>query len=454
MYGGNKEIKTLKDEFKIINDRKESRWIWDGFSDYLKSVNIENKINKILIVYMSGDDFTVKVFFDDVINELKQNELILHHDGNTFYSLHPILKYREELIKPTVPKNITIRKEDYVISTKNRITGKRNYYTNSSGQKILHGGWISFFKNGKVKEKRQYSYGKPHGNWKEWYEGGSIYSVKSFVEGKWHGDYIIYYKTGKPSTITKYDHGVLNGTSTYFHRNSAVRLTGKYVDGMKNGQWEGYNEKGIKVLSIRYSNGIKEKETTFYDDGELKSEYFPNGIGDVDDPIRLIYTDSGKLFRKIVFHQSSAIGYLLDKNGKFIEAGPFQVVTNKRKLSNGEIVSEQYYIAFERERIEHGTYASWVNGIKIWEKRYKHGEMIEYINYDDNQAIKIFFRDGIRYKRIDWFTSDGKNVEVKTLRYNIYERWSLERIDIKRITIANSDFSKVIDKLEDILTTK
>lgn len=102
---------------------------------------------------------------------------------------------------------------------------KANYrYKNG----LLHGGFATYYRDGKLESRGYYHEGKATGRWEKWYPNGQMAFVIYQNDNKFHGDYIIYADNGR------------------------IVEQGSYFENHKKGEWVYSDDRGNVLQKISY----------------------------------------------------------------------------------------------------------------------------------------------------------------------------------------------------------
>jgi len=71
----------------------------------------------------------------------------------------------------------------------------------------MHGEYLSYYRNGHIREKGHFKFGQKHSEWLCYYLDGELKSRYSWFDGKKHGEWIWYYESGKIMYKYNYIHG-------------------------------------------------------------------------------------------------------------------------------------------------------------------------------------------------------------------------------------------------------
>jgi antitoxin component YwqK of YwqJK toxin-antitoxin module len=195
---------------------------------------------------------------------------------------------------------------------------KEVYQVKDTISNILHGRYISYYLNGNVESRGQFTNNETTGKWEFFYETGKLKmrgilkqnanfglweyfyesglkSMQGNVNGKYReGEWTSYYENGQVKEVGEYsvnkreglwktyfEDGVLKGEIDYtddFGRYTEYYHSGKvYAEGPKSGthsvgSWRYFGEDGLLQSDGEYANGIKEGMWTgYYPDGKISS---------------------------------------------------------------------------------------------------------------------------------------------------------------------------------------
>lgn len=218
---------------------------------------------------------------------------------------------------------------------------KEEYRINSSGQ--FNGEYTSFYENGNMKSKGQFSHnksvgewsyyfssgelrmrgevenGKNVGVWEYFYESGGKKMEGEIVNGKRTGLWVIYYTNGSKQSEGYFDGNTRVGTWKYYAESGGLKATeeimedhsvyteyyitgerkalGKNFDGKKIGEWNYFYEDGSLEAKGNYREGKKFGGWKYYtESGSIKAE--GEYINDLADGIWIYYYESGQVRSK------------------------------------------------------------------------------------------------------------------------------------------------------------
>jgi uncharacterized protein len=223
---------------------------------------------------------------------------------------------------------------------KNKKNLKEVYQVKDTVRNILHGRYISYYVNGNMESKGQFTNNETTGVWEFFYETGNLRmrgilrqnanyglweyfyesgqkSMEGMINGKnREGDWKVYYENGQVKEIGEYNNNKRTGLWTTYFEDGVTRGEIDYVDdfgtyteyyhsgkvyaegpraGNKNvGRWRFYDEEGLLQSEGDYNNGRKSGEwLTFHPNGKTASK----GKYENDQPVDKweYYFDDGKL---------------------------------------------------------------------------------------------------------------------------------------------------------------
>ena len=119
-----------------------------------------------------------------------------------------------------------------------------------------HGAYISWYANGRKKEKGEYDNDRKSGVWKEWYHNGKIKSFGSYKNGKKNGKWTWFFFTGQKKYVAEYKNGQLHGMETsWLWPNGKWTIKSSYKNGKLNGRFIRRNYFGEIIEFKRYKEG-------------------------------------------------------------------------------------------------------------------------------------------------------------------------------------------------------
>ncbi|MDR6239168.1 toxin-antitoxin system YwqK family antitoxin [Aureibacter tunicatorum] len=146
---------------------------------------------------------------------------------------------------------------------------KETFYVNSDGK--LEGLYVSYFPNGKVKEKGFYSNNLPDSLWQYFSSNGKITKKGYFVGNQMTGHWQFYYENGELKSEGGYENGIKSHVWTYYYESGTPKSSGEYVEDLKVGRWVFYYESGTSKQEIDYSTSPM-RYTEFDEQGNLVAE--------------------------------------------------------------------------------------------------------------------------------------------------------------------------------------
>ncbi len=136
---------------------------------------------------------------------------------------------------------------------------------------VLHGPFVEYFDNGKIKSKGSFSDNFQNGDWEYYYENGNLKSKGNLLNGVTYGVWQFYYENGQVSRKGNISNDKKQDAWQYFYENGGNKAQGQYVNDLKEGIWNFFYEEGnIKAQGYFRSDAGKYKE--FYPSGHLKNE--------------------------------------------------------------------------------------------------------------------------------------------------------------------------------------
>ncbi len=239
--------------------------------------------------------------------------------------------------------------------------------------------------NGKRSRSVIYSGGKLNGESNSYYPDGTLSIKGQYTDDKMDGEWFWYAEDGIVICSGRYDYGEREGTWKWFHDSGVLKISADYRDGQPNGPEKRYYRDGKLELERTVRNGEFHGTSTYYDpSGEIQLlRYYENGI-------QLGYSflgKDGKPVAMIPFTSSTRTIEAKFKSGVVSFYGEFQNGYDHGKIifyhSNGKL-SQEYH--FENDQ-PHGKQISWSStGKPILEENFVEG-------YQEGET-REFYPDG------------------------------------------------------------
>ena len=285
---------------------------------------------------------------------------------------------------------------------------KESYQVRDTISNVPHGRYVSYYLNGKVESRGQFTNNETSGVWEFYYETGKIKMRGGLFRGANHGMWEYFFENGQKSM-----EGIINGRD-------------------REGEWKTYYESGhLREIGSYVMNQRQGHWKTHFEDGTLKGE-----IDYTDDHGRYIeYYQSGKIRAEGPKAGSKSVGFwryfaedgTLQSDGEFKDGKKTGVWTNyyaSGKVSaRGALVSDEpsgqwEYWSEEGKPSSAGSYekgkktgkwTSWSPSGNITSETTYAGESGEYVEYHANGKIRVrgALKDEKREGRWEFFNTEG-----------------------------------------------
>jgi antitoxin component YwqK of YwqJK toxin-antitoxin module len=136
---------------------------------------------------------------------------------------------------------------------------------------VPHGRYVSYFLNGKVESRGQFTNNETSGVWEFFFETGSLKMRGILFKGANYGMWEYYFESGQKSM-----EGIINGRDregewkTYYE-NGHLREVGGYEKNQRQGHWKTYFEDGVLRGEIDYANDHG-RYIEYYQSGKVRAE--------------------------------------------------------------------------------------------------------------------------------------------------------------------------------------
>ena len=157
---------------------------------------------------------------------------------------------------------------------------KEVYQVRDSISNILNGKYVSYYVNGNIESKGQFTDNETSGVWEFYYETGNLKMRGILLQNSNFGVWEYFYENGKKSM-----EGIINGRNregvwkTYYE-NGRLKEVGEYSNSRRIGPWKDYFEDGIRKGEITYKDDFGEY-TEYYHSGKLLGQGSKQGARQV-----------------------------------------------------------------------------------------------------------------------------------------------------------------------------
>ena len=117
------------------------------------------------------------------------------------------------------------------------------------------GAYTEYSRNEEKIAQGQYSDGEKNGGWK--YKSGNNIEEGKYIIGLRDGVWKSYYPDGKLRFKGNFSQGNADGTHIYYHENGKINEERYYQMGIREKTWKKFDENGTLLLSIAYKNDVE-----------------------------------------------------------------------------------------------------------------------------------------------------------------------------------------------------
>ncbi|MEO5603798.1 MAG: hypothetical protein ABIR06_22965 [Cyclobacteriaceae bacterium] len=328
---------------------------------------------------------------------------------------------------------------------------KEVYQVKDTVRNILHGGYVSYYLNGIVESKGQFTNNETSGKWEFFYETGKLKMRGVLKQNANTGLWEYFYESGQKSMQGNVNGKNREGEWTTFYENGQIKEVGEYTGSKRNGLWKTYFEDGLLKGEIEYVNDSG-RFTEFYHSGKIYSEgpktgshhvgrwrfFAEDGLiqseGDFTNGKKngdwIHYYANGKISAKGKYAHDQRNGYwdFFNENGNPSRSGPFEngLKTGEWKSfyangSQSSVVTIQNGTGEHREYYPSGKLKLQGKTIQEnregkWEFFYESGEREGECNFQSGKGIFYgYFPNG------NLQTKGMMNGDLKTGTWEIYE---------------------------------
>nr|WP_302180038.1 toxin-antitoxin system YwqK family antitoxin [Chryseosolibacter indicus] len=328
---------------------------------------------------------------------------------------------------------------------------KEVYQVKDTIRNILHGRYISYYLNGKVESKGQFTNNETTGIWEFFYETGNLKMRGILRQNANFGVWEYFYESGRKSMEGNINGKSRDGEWKMYYENGQVKEIGEYKTNKRVGLWKMYFEDGVLKGEIDYTDDYG-TYTEYYHSGKVLSEgprmgtrnvghwrfYAEDGTlqsqGEYNNGKKqgewITYYPNGEVSSRGSFAHDIPAGkwehYFED--GSVSSAGEYEGGKKSgiwKTMSTGGIVkSETSYAAGEGEYREYYSSGKLKTTGKIvndkregkWEYYYEHGVREGECEYKNGKGVYYGY-----YPNGNLQTKGTLDGEVKTGTWEIYE---------------------------------
>ena len=157
---------------------------------------------------------------------------------------------------------------------------KESYQVKDTITNILHGHYISYYLNGHVESRGQFTNNETTGIWEFFYETGKIKMRGILKQNANYGLWEYFYESGQKSMQGNVDGKNREGEWITYYEKGQIREVGTYVNNQRHGIWKTYFEDGTLKGEIDYTHDTG-RYTEYYHSGKVYGEGPRAGIRNV-----------------------------------------------------------------------------------------------------------------------------------------------------------------------------
>ena len=222
---------------------------------------------------------------------------------------------------------------------------------------------IEYYRNGSIKNKIEFSNGKPSGLAQMYDSLGNMSESGYWYNNRWSGNYSLYYPNGQVMHSFNFEDGKRLGLVKYYHENGIVAIIGTYVNGKeqgafiefdKNGKQKGetqYYYNGKKTILYLFNSIVKGTRVNLSADDEAKKEIEKSLIDFVN-------IENSNVYRKINLAKTEEQLLLKNKEALISEMEntrkkqEIEILQKTKELSNYELQKTKKEKELERRNFE------------------------------------------------------------------------------------------------------
>ncbi|MEJ1238170.1 hypothetical protein WBG78_08575 [Chryseolinea sp. T2] len=148
---------------------------------------------------------------------------------------------------------------------------KEVYQVKDTIRNVPHGRYVSYFLNGKVESRGQFTNNETSGVWEFYYETGKLKMRGILFKGANYGMWEYFFESGQKSM-----EGIINGRDRegewkLYYESGQLKEIGSYVKNQRQGHWKTYFEDGAIKGEIDYTDDHG-RYIEYYQSGKVRAE--------------------------------------------------------------------------------------------------------------------------------------------------------------------------------------
>jgi uncharacterized protein len=291
---------------------------------------------------------------------------------------------------------------------KNKKNLKEVYQVKDTVSNILHGRYLSYYLNGNVESKGQFTNNETTGVWEFFYETGNLRMRGILRQNANYGLWEYFYESGQKSMEGMILGKDREGEWKTFYENGQVKEIGEYIKNKRTGLWSSYFEDGVTRGEIDYADDFG-TYTEYYHSGKVYSEGPRAGAKNVGH--WRIFSEDGTLQSEGDYANGKKTGewFTYHPNGKFASRGKYD---NDQPVGKWQYFFEDGKVSASGEFLGGVKSGSWQTldkkGLVRSETQYLKGNG-DYREYYEDGKVKVRGRilDGKKEGKWEYFYQDG-----------------------------------------------
>lgn len=252
---------------------------------------------------------------------------------------------------------------------------KEVYQVKDTLRNTLHGQYISYFLNGNVESRGQFTNNETTGVWEFFYETGNLKMRGILKQNANYGLWEYFYESGQKSMRGNVNGRNREGEWITYYESGQVKELGEYVNNKRQGLWKNYFEDGALKGEIEYTNDAG-RYTEYYRSGKILAEGPRTGTMNVG--LWRFYNEDGTLGSQGEFVNGK-------KQGEWKHYYPEGTIESRGKYTHDQRSGpwEEY---FGDGRVRSlGTYTGG-NRTGVWKSFYPDGKPRGEVTYTDTKG--------------------------------------------------------------------
>lgn len=286
---------------------------------------------------------------------------------------------------------------------------KEIYHVRDTFHNVLEGPYMSYYMNGNIESKGQFSNNETVGVWEFYYETGKLKMRGALKDNSNYGNWDYFYENGNRQMEGTIINKKREGPWKIYYESGELKSEGNFEGNKRTGHWKTYFEDGKLKGEIDYA-ADKGKYTEYYHTGEKKAEGPKTGRNNTGH--WKFYFRDGKLQAVGQYNSNKRVG-------EWVYYFPNGQISSKGNYNNDKPTSEWLYYHESGEISSTGSFEEG-DKVGVWNAYHPDGKIKSTTTYEDEEGMfEEYYKngqvkatgkliEGVKHGLWKYYYSDGK----------------------------------------------